>query len=39
MIDPTQQWHDLLDLSGEDRREAAERLRRAILDHALPCGR
>ena len=36
LVDPVQQWWDLLDLSGEDRREAAERLRRAILDRALP---
>lgn len=36
LVDPVQQWWDLLDLSGKDRREAAERLRRAILDRALP---
>jgi hypothetical protein len=36
LTDPTQQWADLLALGGEDRREAAERLRRAILEHTLP---
>jgi hypothetical protein len=36
IADPVQQWRDLLDLAGEDRREAAGRLRRAILDRALP---
>ena len=36
LTDPVQQWRDLLDLGGEDRREAAVRLRRAILDRGLP---
>lgn len=36
ITDPVQQWWDLLDLGGEDREEAADRLRRAILDHAIP---
>ena len=36
LTDPVQQWWDLLDLGGNDRREAADRLRRAILDHAIP---
>lgn len=36
LTDPTQQWWDLLDLGGEDRREAADRLRRAIIGHAIP---
>ena len=36
LTDPTQQWWDLLDLGGEDRREAAERLRAAIIDHTIP---
>lgn len=36
VTDPVQQWWDLLDLGGEDRAEAAERLRRAILDNAIP---
>lgn len=35
LTDPLQQWWDLLDLGGEDRREAADRLRRAILDRTL----
>jgi hypothetical protein len=30
-----QQWRDLLELGGDDRREAAGRLRQAILDHTL----
>ncbi len=33
--DPVQQWWDLLDLAGEDRREAADRLRTAILERSL----
>jgi hypothetical protein len=33
--DPVQQWFDLLELGGEDRREAADRLRRAVLDRAI----
>lgn len=36
LTDPVQQWWDLLDLGGEDRREAADRLRDAILQRALP---
>ena len=36
LTDPVQQWWDLLDLGGEDRREAADRLRRAIVDHTIP---
>lgn len=36
LADPVQQWRDLLDLGGEDRREAAARLRRAIVDRSLP---
>lgn len=35
LTDPVQQWWDLLDLGGEDRREAATRLRRAILDRSI----
>ena len=38
LTDPTQQWWDLLDLGGEDRREAADRLRRAIIAHTIPGG-
>ena len=38
LTDPTQQWWDLLDLGGEDRREAADRLRAAIMAHAIPGG-
>jgi hypothetical protein len=37
LTDPTQQWWDLLDLGGEDRKEAADRLQQAILTHSLPC--
>jgi hypothetical protein len=36
LTDPVQQWFDLLDLGGEDRDEAAERLRRAIVDRTVP---
>lgn len=36
LTDPTQQWWDLLDLGGEDRREAADRLRAAIIDKTIP---
>lgn len=39
IIDPCQQWWDLLDLGGEDRAEAADRLRAAILARALPRSR
>jgi len=35
LADPVQQWWDLLDLGGEDRHEAAQRLRDAILDRSL----
>ena len=35
LVDPVQQWWDLFDLRGGDRREAADRLRRAILDRAV----
>ncbi len=35
VTDPVQQWWDLLDLGGEDRREAADRLRKAILDRTI----
>jgi DNA-binding MarR family transcriptional regulator len=36
VADPCQQWWDLLDLGGEDRAEAADRLRTAILDRTIP---
>lgn len=36
ITDPCQQWWDLLDLGGEDRAEAADRLRSAILARTLP---
>jgi len=36
LTDPVQQWRDLLELGGEDRKEAADRLRRAILNRELP---
>jgi hypothetical protein len=36
LTDPAQQWWDLLDLGGEDRREAADRLRAAIIGHRIP---
>ena len=39
LADPTQQWWDLLDLGGEDRREAADRLRSAILARPIPGAR
>lgn len=35
VVDPVQQWWDLTDLGGDDRREAADRLRRAILDRSI----
>ena len=35
LADPVQQWRDLLDLGGDDRGEAATRLRRAILSHTI----
>jgi hypothetical protein len=36
LTDPTQQWWDLLNLGGEDRREAADRLRAAIIARTIP---
>jgi len=36
LVDPIQQWWDLHDLGGADRVEAADHLRRAILDLRLP---
>lgn len=36
IADPVQQWWDLLDLGGEDRGEAADRLRREIVGHNIP---
>lgn len=36
ITDPCQQWCDLLDLGGEDRAEAAERLRLAVLERTIP---
>jgi hypothetical protein len=39
VTDPVQQWWDLLDLGGEDRAEAAERLRQAILGREIPTRR
>lgn len=39
LTDPVQQWWDLLDLGGEDRIEAADRLRRAILDRTITATR
>lgn len=35
LVDPVQQWWDLIDLGGDDRREAADRLRRAVLDRSI----
>ena len=35
LADPVQQIWDLHDLGGEDRREAADRLRQSVLDRAL----
>lgn len=35
LTDPVQQWADLLDLDGNDRQEAADRLRHAILHRSL----
>ena len=35
LTDPVQQWWDLLDLGSDDRREAADRLRVAILERSL----
>lgn len=39
LVDPVQQWWDLLDLGGEDRREAAQRLRKAIVERTIPTAR
>lgn len=36
MADPTQQWQDLKHFGGEDRDEAADRLRLAITNRTLP---
>lgn len=36
LADPVQQWWDLRDLGGEDRTEAADRLRRAIVTKTIP---
>lgn len=36
IADPCQQWWDLVDLDGEDRAEAADRLRTAVLERTLP---
>ena len=36
IVDPCQQWWDLLDLGGEDRAEAADRFRTAIVSRTLP---
>lgn len=36
LTDPVQQWRDLLELGGDDRREAADRLHAAILERSLP---
>jgi hypothetical protein len=38
LVDPVQQWADLVQLGGEDRREGAQRLRRAILDRTIGAG-
>ena len=35
LVDPVQQWWDLIELGGDDRLEAADRLRRAILDRSI----
>jgi hypothetical protein len=35
LADPVQQWWDLHDLGGEDRLEAADRLRRAIIEKSI----
>lgn len=36
VVAPCQQWWDLHDLGGEDRAEAADRLRTAIIARTLP---
>ena len=35
LADPVQQWWDLRYLGGEDRQQAADRLRRAIVDKTI----
>lgn len=35
LADPVQQWFDLIDLGGEDRMEAADRLRQAIVNKTI----
>jgi hypothetical protein len=35
LADPVQQWWDLRELGGEDREEAADRLRRAIINKTI----
>lgn len=35
LADPVQQWWDLLDLGGEERCEAADRLRQAIVERTI----
>jgi hypothetical protein len=35
LTDPVQQWWDLRELGGEDRKEAADRLRRAIVNKTI----
>jgi len=35
LADPVQQWWDLRELGGEDRHEAADRLRRAIISKSI----
>jgi DNA-binding transcriptional ArsR family regulator len=35
LADPVQQWWDLHDLGGEDRLEASDRLRRAIIEKSI----
>lgn len=35
LVDPVQQWWDLLDLGGDDRSEAAERLRQAVVERSI----
>ncbi|MEO6157649.1 MAG: hypothetical protein ABIQ39_08450 [Ilumatobacteraceae bacterium] len=36
ITDPVQQWWDLMELGGEDRRQAADRLRQAIIAKNIP---
>jgi hypothetical protein len=35
LTDPVQQWSDLLDLGGNDRQEAADRLRQAVISRSI----